>query len=314
MNASVQTTRTSYMTAPEYFDDVSDVRYDADDEEDSDDESTRRDSYDSMMDFLKACATPSQYRDIPPYGTSSEDDDIADDDILSTTSESRASTPEWLGEPSIPHFMVPSLAYTPEHTYILPGPVSPTDSSTYTSSASSCSSPATSPLHPWSNISPSFSHLSSDRLGSLAFEKPSPPPFHSHRKSIAYPGEPGYDPHDHPEYILFGIQPDRRQKSIELTAPKPKRPVLETKVRELCEIWGKEEVVGVCGEWNRNNGETVQQQEKAFFNWWHEEERRAWEMFDVDAMYGLETYRQESNIWGSEGLPGGQYQTRVLCC
>lgn len=318
MNASIQTAQTSYMTAREYFDDESDAGYDADDEDVSDDESERRDSYHSMMDFLATYAEPVQCHDISPYSPSSGADEMTDDDILSAVSESRASTPEWLDEPSIAPFMVPSLAYTPDHSHLFPGAMSPTTSSTYTSSsASSCSTPATSPPHPWSTISPSFSQLSSNGDSTLGFERSSPPPFTSHKKSIGYPGEPGYDPHDHPEYILFGIQPDCRKKPVELVAPAPKRPVQEMKVRELCEIWGREEMVQVGGGWNHDGGETIQQQqqEEVYFHWWREEERRAWEMFDVDAMYGIQdTYGQGCNVWGSEGLPGGQCRMMGLCC
>ncbi|MDI1490507.1 MAG: hypothetical protein OHK93_001711 [Ramalina farinacea] len=321
MNTSIPTAQTSYMTAPEYLDDESDAGYEADDEEDSDDQPARRNSYDSLMDFLRRTyAETVQCQGLSASSTPSEDDEMVDGDILSAASESRASTPEWLDEPSIPPFMVPYLAYTPDHSHLFPGAMSSTDSySTYTSSTSSCSTPATSPPHPWSTMPPNFSQssFSSSSQGSSAFETPSPPPFTSHRKSLAYPGEPGYDPHDHPEYILFGIQPDRRQPPVELVAPAPKRPVQEKKLQALCEQWGKEEVVQVGGEWGYHDGETTQQQvqEEAFFHWWREEERRAWEMFDVDAMYGIQdTYGQGCNAWGSEGLPGGQGRMMGLCC
>ena len=323
MNASIPMTQTSYMTAPEYLDDESDTGYDADDEEDLVDQPARRNSYDSLMDFLRRTyAEAVQCQGMPPYSPSSEHDELemADDDILSAVSESRASTPEWLDEPSIPPFMVPSLAYTPDQSHLFPGAMSPTNSSTYpSSSTSSCSTPATSPPHPWSTISPSISQSSSSSSsqGSPAFENPSPPPFTAPRESLAYPGEPGYDPHDHPEYILFGIQPECRKPPVELAAPAPKRPVQEKKLQALCEIWGKEEVVQLGGGWNFERGETTQQQEQeaAFLHWWREEERRAWEMFDVDAMDGLQdTYGQGRNVWGSEGLSGGQDRMIRLCC
>ena len=86
-------------------------------------------------------------------------------------------------------------------------------------------------------------------------------------------------------------------------------------MRELCEVWGREEVVGMGSRWECDGAEIMQQQEEDFLSWWREEERRAWEMFDVDAMCGMQdTYGYGCNVWGSEGLMGGQGRMMGLCC